>query len=82
MLTTLSNNGIGDVTGTSSATPFVSGVAALMLQANPHLTQKQVKKIIEQTARKLPGYTYDYNNPARPNGGWNIQVGYGLGRCI
>jgi len=64
--------------GTSAAAPHISGVAALMLSVNPHLTQKQVKKIIEQTARKLPGYTYDYNNPARPNGGWNNQVGYGL----
>jgi len=64
--------------GTSAAAPHIAGVAALMLSVNPNLTQKQVKNIIESTARKLPGYTYDYNNPARPNGGWNIQVGYGL----
>jgi subtilisin-like proprotein convertase family protein len=38
--------------GTSSATPMVSGVVALMLQANSNLTWRDVKHILASTARK------------------------------
>ena len=38
--------------GTSAATPMVSGVIALMLQANPNLTYRDVMTILLQTARK------------------------------
>lgn len=40
--------------GTSMATPHVSGVAALMLAKNKNLTHHQIKKIIMDSARKLP----------------------------
>jgi subtilisin family serine protease len=39
--------------GTSHATPHVSGVAALMLDKNPNLTQKDVEKILKETATSL-----------------------------
>ncbi|MCX7596082.1 MAG: S8 family serine peptidase [Fischerella sp.] len=39
--------------GTSSATPVVAGVAALVLSVNPDLTAKQVKRILEETADKI-----------------------------
>jgi subtilisin family serine protease len=39
--------------GTSSATPTVTGVAALMLQVNPALTWRDVKYILATTARKI-----------------------------
>jgi subtilisin family serine protease len=39
--------------GTSSATPVVAGVAALVLSANPDLTAQQVKRILEETADKI-----------------------------
>lgn len=39
--------------GTSSATPVVAGVAALVLSANPDLTAGQVKLILQQTADKI-----------------------------
>lgn len=39
--------------GTSSAAPIVSGIAALMLNANPALTQRDVKFILASTARPL-----------------------------
>ena len=38
--------------GTSMATPFASGVAALMLQANPDLTCKEVREILMETATR------------------------------
>jgi subtilisin family serine protease len=41
------NDGFG---GTSSATPKVSGIVALMLSVNPSLTPAQVKHILKQTA--------------------------------
>ncbi|HIK07719.1 MAG TPA: S8 family serine peptidase [Trichormus sp. M33_DOE_039] len=58
--------------GTSSATPVVAGVAALVLSVNPDLTAQQVKRILETTADKivdsdsdpqlgLYGGTYDAN---------------------
>ncbi|MTJ09960.1 S8 family serine peptidase [Anabaena sp. UHCC 0204] len=39
--------------GTSSATPIVAGVAALVLSANPNLTAQQVKRILQDTADKI-----------------------------
>ncbi|MBW4642464.1 MAG: S8 family serine peptidase [Goleter apudmare HA4340-LM2] len=39
--------------GTSSATPVVAGVAALVLSANPDLTASQVKRILQETADKI-----------------------------
>lgn len=44
---------INNFGGTSSATPIVAGVAALVLSANPHLTAQQVKLILEETADKI-----------------------------
>ncbi|MGD1858788.1 MAG: S8 family serine peptidase [Leptolyngbyaceae cyanobacterium] len=39
--------------GTSSSCPEVAGVAALMLSANPTLTAREVKQILQQTADKI-----------------------------
>jgi subtilisin family serine protease len=39
--------------GTSSAAPTVSGVIALMLEANPNLTWRDVKHILAMTANKV-----------------------------
>ncbi|MEM7554851.1 MAG: S8 family serine peptidase [Cyanobacteria bacterium P01_A01_bin.84] len=39
--------------GTSSATPVVAGVVGLVLSANPDLTAKQVKRLLEETADKI-----------------------------
>jgi len=40
--------------GTSDAAPVVSGVAALMLSVNPKLTAVQLKKLLLDSATKLP----------------------------
>ncbi|MCZ8222703.1 MAG: S8 family serine peptidase [Microcystis sp. LE19-84.1B] len=47
---TLPNGGYGFLSGTSMATPHVAGVVALMLSANPNLTDAQVRQIITATA--------------------------------
>jgi subtilisin-like proprotein convertase family protein/subtilisin family serine protease len=56
--------------GTSSATPLVAGIAALVISANPDLTALDVVSILKQTASKdlsMDGYprtptaTYDSN---------------------
>jgi subtilisin family serine protease len=45
--------------GTSMATPHVSGVAALIFGKNPHLTPDQVETIMERTATNLGVPNYD-----------------------
>ncbi|ARI84524.1 S8 family serine peptidase [Microcystis sp. LEGE 00066] len=47
---TLPNGGYGFLSGTSMAAPHVAGVVALMLSANPNLTDAQVRQIITTTA--------------------------------
>lgn len=42
-------------TGTSMAAPHVSGIVALMLEANPELTPAQVRQILVDTATDVPG---------------------------
>lgn len=45
------------LSGTSMAAPQVSGVVALMLQANPSLTPNLVKAILQYTAQSYPEYS-------------------------
>lgn len=54
------------LSGTSMSCPVVSGVAALVLQANPSLTFEQMRQILTSTARsdnftgEVPNYTWGY----------------------
>ena len=45
--------------GTSAAAPQVAGVAALMLSANPDLTEVQVRTILQQTATDMGPAGFD-----------------------
>ncbi len=47
------------MSGTSMATPFVSGVAALILEANPALTWQEVRAILTATANMPPGRFFE-----------------------
>lgn len=49
--------------GTSSAAPVVSGVVALMLQANPSLSWRDVKHILALTADKVDYSLIDLSHP-------------------
>jgi thermitase len=55
ILSTLPGNSRGYMTGTSQATAFVTGVAALLLTENPKLTVKQVKDLILKYSTKVSG---------------------------
>jgi hypothetical protein len=61
--------------GTSMATPFVVGVALLMLEANPALTHAEIKSILMSTAVDwgLGGSSHD-------PGSSGVDVDYGAGR--
>ena len=56
--------------GTSSSTPLVAGICALILSANPKLTARQVKQILIKTADKI-GSPSEYSN------GHSRKYGYG-----
>ena len=77
ILSTGLNNSITTKSGTSMAAPHVVGIAALILSVNPNLTVQEVNRIIESTAKKIGAYSYS-NNSNRPNGTWNVEMGYGL----
>ncbi|MGB8506800.1 MAG: S8 family serine peptidase [Pyrinomonadaceae bacterium] len=52
------------MTGTSMSSPFVAGVAGLMLAVQPKLTAAQIEGIIVRTARPLPGGSFKWLNSA------------------
>jgi hypothetical protein len=62
--------------GSSAAAPMVSGAVALIVQACPDLTYRDVKHLIAQTATKV-----DENNPSwiQNSAGFNFSRDYGFG---
>lgn len=60
--------------GTSASTPFVAGLAALMIEKNPSLTPQQLKSIISLTSfRTINSHTIKDNIQ-----GWGIVQGYAI----
>lgn len=67
--------------GTSSSCPVVAGVAGLMLSANPNLTAREVKQILQQTADKItdtaPDPQLGLSHGTYDNNGHSWWFGYG-----
>jgi subtilisin family serine protease len=72
--------------GTSSAAPMVSGVVALMLEANPDLTWRDVKHILATTADQVDvSRSYDYRALTQyewetNSAGYKFHNWYGFGK--
>lgn len=73
---TASDDGWLVASGTSSATPQVAGVAALLKQTRPHLDQVQVRDILQRTATDVISGCSAMGDCAGP--GWDKATGYGL----
>ncbi len=54
------------LSGTSMATPHVSGLAALIISKNPTFTNEQVRQVLREGSNKVLGTEFDYG------------IGYGL----
>ncbi|HEK0906615.1 TPA: S8 family serine peptidase [Pseudomonas putida] len=68
--------------GTSFAAPIVSGVAALMLEANPNLGYRDVQQILALSARRVNDSAthWDHNGARNWNGGgMHTSHDYGFG---
>lgn len=73
ILSTYARNMGGDyatLSGTSMATPHVSGLAALVLSMNPNLTNAQVKEAIKNGTDKVGGEAYDQTTGKSPHYGY------------
>lgn len=55
------------VDGTSFASPIVASIAACMLEANPALSPQQVKRVLIDTAERVPGIEVERQ-------GWGVVV--------
>jgi subtilisin family serine protease len=68
----------GGFNGTSSATPLVAGLGALLLSARHDLDNVSVRHIIESTCDQVSPALYAYRNvPHKPSGPWHEETGYG-----
>ena len=71
----------GTWTGTSVATPIVSGIAAMILEKNPLLTHDQVKLVIQSTTDLIRPLSYNYSGfPYIP--GYSQEVFFGRVNCF
>jgi serine protease AprX len=74
---TVDDRAYGTVSGTSMASPYISGAAAVLMQARPLLTPAQVEYTLENTAHQfgLPDYVAD---PRNPDHATSFDRGHGL----
>lgn len=68
-----SNSYTGRGSGTSYATPAVTGVIALMIEANPSLDPLSIREILKKTAERRGEPTFPEIDPY-----WNRDFGWGM----
>lgn len=66
------------LTGTSFSTAIVSGIAALVLEKNPTLTDEQVRDLIISNSKQVGGYDHNLY-PSFP--GYNNEMFFGRVDC-
>lgn len=67
--------------GTSAAAPIVTGVAALVLSANPQLNAAEIKHILKSTTEHIGNVTYRLQNDnTKYNYGYEVHEKFGAGR--
>ncbi len=74
ILSTVPNNGTAYMDGTSMATPFVSGTAALLWSAKPNATAFQIKQAILQSVDVTSGHEFKVSTRGRINVQKALQV--------
>lgn len=67
ILSTLPDNRMGTMSGTSMATPFVSGLAALAMREAPYLTGYQIKELILASATSVSNLLGKVSSASRIN---------------
>ncbi len=67
------NSYTGRGSGTSYATPAVSGIIALIIEANSNLSPLQIKEVLKHTSEKRGEPSYPDIDPY-----WNREFGYGI----
>ncbi len=73
-----SSNYVPNFNGTSSATPNVSGICALMLSLDSNLSWSKVREYLNRSADKTGNYSYNSTGPLPDLGRtWNNEMGYG-----
>src|ERR1043165_9576873 len=75
-------NAFGFVSGTSIATPLVSGVIAMMLEANPELGYRDVQEILATSARVIDASSASWATNGATDwngGGHNVSHDFGFG---
>ena len=85
--TAVGNTYANNFSGTSASTPMASGVAALMVAANPNLSWRDVRIVLAKSARKNdatdPGWTTNFglnHHPRYAFGVINAQAAVALAR--
>lgn len=75
ILSTITDNRVGELSGTSMACPHVAGIAALIMQINPALSTLKIKEIIAKNTKKIESMPI---TETKQYGTWNERYGYGL----